>query len=148
MAAGAIVHGVDINSAARDRASEFGATTVHADAKELAAFNPDVVFDFAGFGETTATAVEVVRNAGTVVLVGLGKVEATISTNLLVTKSVTLVGSAGGSKADLKTVLAMISDGTITNIIELLPFDQLPTGIQRLSEGKVTGRLVLDVAAG
>jgi alcohol dehydrogenase, propanol-preferring len=145
-AAGAEVHGVDTSEGARNRASEFGIASVHADAGDLAQFQPEVIFDFAGFGTTTAAAIEAVRTGGRVVLVGLGAIEATISTNLLVTKQVTLIGSSGGSKDDLKTVLGMMSNGTITNIIEEIPFDTLPEGIRRLSAGEVVGRLVLDVA--
>ena len=145
-ALGAEVHGVDTSERARSRASEFGIASVHADARELAQYQPEIIFDFAGFGTTTAAAIEAVRTGGRVVLVGLGAIEATISTNLLVTKQVTLIGSSGGSKDDLKTVLGMISNGTITNVVEEIPFNTLPEGIRRLSAGEVVGRLVLDVA--
>lgn len=144
-ALGAEVHGVDTSEGARDRAAGFGIASVHEDAGELAQFQPEIIFDFAGFGTTTAAAIEAVRTGGRVVLVGLGATEATISTNLLVTKQLTLAGSSGGSKDDLKTVLQMISDGTITNIVEKIPFDSLPEGIRRLAAGDVIGRLVLDI---
>ncbi len=147
LAAGAEVHGVDINEATRTRATQLGAASVHADARELAQYQPEVVFDFAGFGDTTAAAVEVVRGEGLVVLVGLGTLETTLSTNLLVTKNVRLAGSSGGSKDDLVTVLDLIADGTIQNVVEEIPFETLPDGIKRLTAGGVTGRLVLQVAA-
>lgn len=142
---GAEVHGVDTSEGARSRAEGFGVASVHADAQELAQFQPEVVLDFAGFGATTAAAVEVVRTGGRVILVGLGALEATISSNLLVTKQIKLIGSSGGSKDDLKTVLQLISDGTLTNVVEEIPFDTLPDGIRRLTEGNVVGRLVLTV---
>ena len=143
--AGAVVHGVDISEGARTKATAFGATSVHSDVRELATFQPDVILDFAGFGDTTAGAIEAVKVGGTVVLVGLGAIEATISTNLLVTKQVALLGSSGGSKNDLKTVLQLISDGTLTNVVEEIPFETLPDGIARLMTGDLTGRLVLQI---
>lgn len=147
IALGAEVHGVDISAAARAAAAQFGIASIHEDVRDLAPYNCDVVLDFAGFGTTTAAAVEIVRIGGAVVLVGLGAVEMTLSSNLVVTKQVKIVGSSGGSKQDLIKVLQMISDGTLTNVVEEIPFDSLPEGIRRLSEGDVVGRLVLDVNA-
>lgn len=57
----------------------------------------DVIVDYAGFGTTTAAAIENVRLGGRVVQVGMGTLEATISTNWLILKSVTLIGSQGGT---------------------------------------------------
>ena len=142
---GGVVHAVDINQAARQRALELGATSVHAAVTELAPFEPEVVLDFAGVGQTTADAVAVVRPGGRVVLVGLGKTEATISTNALILKNVSLVGSLGGSKEDLQRVLELISTGAIDNVITEVAFHQVPDAVDMLSEGRITGRLVVRV---
>lgn len=142
---GAEVHGVDINEATRQQASSLGAASVHAETAELAQFAPEVVLDFAGFGQTTADAVDVVRPGGRVVQVGLGTTEATISTNALVLKSVSLLGSLGGSKDDLERVLELISAGTIHNVITEVGFDEVQNAVDLLTEGNVTGRLVVRV---
>lgn len=147
VAAGATVHGADINPGVQARGAELGAASTHADAASLAEFAPDVVLDFAGFGTTSATALEVVRPYGTVVQVGLGRVEATISTNLLVTKTISFLGSLGGHKADLAKVLDLIAAGTLTPTLEVIPFAQVPQGLQRLAKGAVTGRLVAEVSS-
>lgn len=39
-----------------------------------------MIVDFAGFGSTTAQAVDVIRRGGTVVLVGMGKLNPAITT--------------------------------------------------------------------
>jgi alcohol dehydrogenase, propanol-preferring len=62
----------------------------------------DVIVDYAGFGTTTAAAIENVRLGGRVVQVGMGRLEATISTKWLILKSVTLIGSQGGTIEDVK----------------------------------------------
>lgn len=143
VAAGATVHGVDISAAARARAKELGVVSVHRDARELVEVGPEVVCDFAGFGDTTAAAVEIVRPFGTVVVVGLGKTTSTISTNILVRKNARVLGSAGASKNDLVTVLQLIREGTISTTIEEIGLARLPEGLQRLAAGQVTGRLVV-----
>ncbi|MFC3172829.1 zinc-binding dehydrogenase [Novosphingobium bradum] len=144
--AGATVHGADISARARDQAARLGATSVHAEAMDLAAFKPDVVFDFAGFGETTAAAVNVAAQGGRrAILIGLGATRATISTDVLVNRQVTLKGSAGGSRKDLEACLALIAQGAITLPIEELPFDRLDEGMRRLAAGDLVGRLVLAV---
>ena len=79
------------------------------------------------------------------VLVGLGKTEATISTNALILKNVSLVGSLGGSKEDLQRVLELISTGAIDNVITEVAFHQVPDAVDMLSEGRITGRLVVRV---
>ncbi|MGV0806600.1 zinc-binding dehydrogenase [Mycolicibacterium setense] len=107
----------------------------------LAPHRPDVVFDFAGFGITTAKALEVVRPGGTVVVVGLGQTEARISTNLLVTKSIRLLGSLGGTKQDLVEVLELIADRRIVPAVEEIGFDHIPAGLDRLRSGQLVGRL-------
>lgn len=146
LAAGAEVHGVDINEGARERADQFGATSTHEAVEELAKFHPEIIFDFAGFGATTTAALKAVRPGGTVVLVGLGKIEATVDTQDMAMFNRRLQGSSGGSKEDLERVLQMISEGTLASTIEEIPFDQLPQGIRRLTDGDVVGRLVLHVA--
>ena len=64
----------------------------------------DLIVDYAGFGNTTVDAISVVRNGGTVVLVGMGRLEATINTRTLITNKTTLIGSNGGDPEDIAGV--------------------------------------------
>ena len=45
---------------------------------DLAQVAPELIVDYAGFGTTTADAIDAVGVGGTVVLVGMGKLETTI----------------------------------------------------------------------
>jgi len=67
---------------------------------DLAKVAPELIVDYAGFGTTTAGAIDAVAVGGTVVLVGMGKLETTINTSNLILKSVQLNGSVGGTVED------------------------------------------------
>src|SRR5690606_6375018 len=102
----------------------------------------DVIVDFAGFGTTTAEAVDVIRRDGTVVLVGMGRLEATISTKSLILNQCSLKGSNGGSKSDIAGVYEYMSTGDLAPTTTTITFDEIPEGIERLKRGDVKGRLV------
>jgi propanol-preferring alcohol dehydrogenase len=139
---GADVFVAEINGDLWARATEVGAKRVVKDVLELANEQLDVIIDFAGFGTATANAIAAVRPGGRVVQVGLGRLEATISTNLLVLKTVTLVGSLAGPLEDLLSVMSLTAQGVAYPKVEHIAFDETPDGIARLRDGKVNGRLV------
>ena len=142
---GAEVYAAEINAETRQLGLDRGVRQVVADAAELAQFSPDVIIDFAGFGTTTAAAVEAVRPGGRVVQVGLGRGESTISTNTLVSHQVQLFGSLGGLKADAEGVFELLGTGELRIMTTVVPFSEIGDGIDRLRDGTVRGRLVADV---
>lgn len=112
-------------------------------AEDITAFDDlDLVVDFAGFGTTTAGAIEAVREFGRVVQVGMGRLESTISTNALILKQVTLLGSRAGTVDDIAAVYEMFASGDLSPTLELIGFDDIPEALDRLRAGGVTGRLV------
>jgi propanol-preferring alcohol dehydrogenase len=115
------------------------------DVRKLAGRDLDLIVDFAGFGDTTAGAIEVVRPGGLVVQVGLGRTEATISTATLIAKSVTLRGSGGGRPSDTAAVLAHMARGELTIAASTIGFDAIPEGLARLERGRVVGRIVAEL---
>jgi propanol-preferring alcohol dehydrogenase len=140
--AGANVVVAEANEAVWDLARDAGATRVVKDITELADQNVDVVVDFAGFGTTTRGALNVVSPGGRVVQVGMGRLEATIDTEQLITKGVSLVGNMGGPKDSMTAVLEGIAAGNITPTIHRTTFDGIPDGIGRLARREVAGRIV------
>ncbi|MER1988048.1 MAG: zinc-binding dehydrogenase [Solibacillus sp.] len=54
--------------------------------------------------KATSDALEAVKVQGTVVIVGMGKLESNINTYLMITKEIKLLGSNGGSVEDLQGV--------------------------------------------
>jgi propanol-preferring alcohol dehydrogenase len=146
--AGAEVYAAEVDGAKHAAGLAAGVTAVVSDAKELATFELDVIVDFAGFGTTTAAAVEAIAPGGRIVQVGLGAEEMTISNQALVTKQLQLLGSLGGKKADTEAVYGLMAAGDLEIVATPIPFEQIADGIQRLREGGVHGRLVATHDAG
>lgn len=141
-ALGAEIYVAEINEKVHQLALEVGAVEVDTDIKAFADRELDVVVDFAGFGTTTAGAVETVRRNGRVVQVGLGVAEGTINLQQLTLNEVELVGSQAGTAEDCEAVLRLIADGSVSSRVTRIGFDEIGDGIGRLERGEVIGRLV------
>jgi UDP:flavonoid glycosyltransferase YjiC (YdhE family) len=120
--AGATVDGVDTNEAVFENAKALGVTETFTDAAQLAQFHRMSSSTSPASAPPPPERLNVVKPAGTVDQVGLGRTQATISTNDLILKTVTLRGSLGGSQDDLKAVLQLISDGEFSPIVEQISF--------------------------
>jgi propanol-preferring alcohol dehydrogenase len=144
--AGANVYVAEVNERVWQNALDAGARGVKKSIKEFQDVNFDVIVDFAGFGTTTAEAIDVVGIGGRVVQVGMGRLEATISTASLILRKVTLIGSQGGTKEDVEGVYRYLATGKLTPTLTEITFDQIPEGIARLQRGEVVGRLVARIA--
>jgi propanol-preferring alcohol dehydrogenase len=140
--AGAEVYVAEVNEEVWQNARDAGVTDVKKNIADFADVGLDVIVDFAGFGTTTAQAIETVRPGGRVVQVGMGRLEATINTRTLITHNVTLVGSVGGTKADVQGVYDYLATGQLNPTITEISFDEIPDGIDKLAKGQVVGRLV------
>lgn len=139
---GATVYGAEPRIEAWEAAVRQGVKAVVRDVRELAPLRLDLIVDFAGFGDTTAGAVEAVRRGGTVVQVGLGRTEALISTAALIRNKVTLRGSSGGCPADTASVIGHMAQGDLTIESSTIGFEEIPEGLERLKRGGVIGRIV------
>lgn len=140
---GAEVIGIEPREEVWQAAKERGVSRVVKDVTELAGEELDVVIDFAGFGDTTVKAIDAVKFGGTVVLVGMGKLEFSFPTFDFITRAINLQGSTTmGRREDLENVLQMIADGDLHIETSDITFDEIPEGIDRLAKGGVTGRLV------
>ncbi len=139
---GAELYVAEIKEDVWDYAKSLGAKKVVKNIKELKDEGLDLIIDFAGFGTTTADAIETAKLNGRVVLVGMGKLESTINTYPMIINKIDLRGSNGGSKEDISTVLNWIAKGKLVPQIEKITWEQIPEGIQRLHRGEVNGRMV------
>lgn len=139
---GAEVYVAEVNESVWDAAYAAGATKVVKDVTELNDIGLSLIVDFAGFGTTTAGAIEAIGYEGRIVQIGMGRLESTINTYPLIMKHVTLVGNTGGSRDAIANVLKFMASGDIAPAIELTDFDGIADGIDRLHRGEVRGRLV------
>jgi alcohol dehydrogenase, propanol-preferring len=140
--AGADVYVAEVNEKVWELAPKLGAKDVKKSITDFDGVVFDVIIDFAGFGTTTAEAVDVIRRDGTVVLVGMGRLESTINTKSLILNQCNLRGSNGGTKEDIAGIYAFMASGQLDPTITTIPFAEIGEGIGRLQRGEVVGRLV------
>lgn len=138
--AGADVYVAEINEKVWDNARRVGARAVGTSITEFGD-DFDVIVDFAGF-DTTAAAIESVRTGGRVVQAGMGRLDTHISLKWLILKAVTLIGSQGGTIADVEGVYHLFATGRLDPAVTQISFEQIPEGLAQLERGEVIGRLV------
>ena len=142
---GCIVYAADTNPEARELAREIGCKAVYDDVLKMKDDAPEVIIDFAGFGKTTADAIEAVGFKGTVVIVGMGILTSTINTGTMILKQVTVKGSNGGTPKDIEGVYKYFETGKLKPQLHTIPFESIGDGLKELREGKVKGRLVAEI---
>lgn len=143
---GAEVYGADISPAARELADEIGLAGVAESITEFADKDLDLIVDYAGFGTTTSAAVETLAEFGTLVQVGMGRLESTINTYPLIIKQLTIRGSKSGTKEDLEALYDLMKSGRLNPPINLISPADIPDALGRLREGGVVGRFIAQYA--
>lgn len=139
---GAEVHVAEPNEAAWPTAEEIGAQSIVRDATEWAGKGFDLIVDYAGFGTTTRAAVNAVRRAGTVVLVGMGKLEFTLDTMPMIISEINVLGSTGGTRDDVAEVYELFASGQVDPKMTKIDFLEIAKGLDDLQHHRITGRLV------
>lgn len=91
-------------------------------------------------------AIGMLRRGGTCVLNGLPPGEFPISIFDLVLNRYTVRGSIVGTRKDLDEALQFAADGKVKATIEQQPLSSINDIFDRLKQGKVNGRIVLDIA--
>ena len=147
---------IDLDPAKREAALAAGATAVIdgaasdvAGAIQQAAGRPVyAAIDLVGGSATAVLAYGAVAKGGKVVQVGIFGGELAVSLVGLVMKAVSLLGNNTGDIADLRDVARMASEGRLPALpITLMPKHDANLAMQRLRDGKVTGRIVLTAEA-
>lgn len=141
---GAKVYGVDINPNKYLPALESGAVICAKSLDKMSGVRFDTIVDFAGTGTTTAAAVNAMKPGGRIVLVGLSAKKVSLNTYDLVSRGISLKGSAGSSLEELAIVLGLIANGKIIPRLEEIPFSDIAKGLDRLAKGDSLGRLYAD----
>ena len=98
--------------------------------------------DYAGFGSTTAAAIETLGEFGTLVQVGMGRLESTINTYPPIIKPITIKGSKSGTKEDLVALSALMKSGKLNPPLNLITQAEIPEAINKLRAGGVVGRFI------
>ncbi|NMA93434.1 MAG: zinc-binding dehydrogenase [Clostridiales bacterium] len=143
LALGAEVYVATRKESAQQKARDAGAKKVVSNILELKDEGLEVIVDFAGSGTTTADALEAVGFGGSVVLVGMAKLETTLNCNDLILKNSSLLGSCGGTREDIEEILNMMSTTGLEVAVEEIPMSQVAEGLKILKAGKADKRLVM-----
>lgn len=139
---GAEVYGAEINPETQKLADEIGLADV---ADSISAFKDkelDLIVDYAGFGTTTAEGIETLGKYGTFVQVGMGRLEATISTYPIIINQLTIKGSQSGTKKDLEEIYELMRSGKLNPPMNHIGHEDIPEAIDKLREGGVIGRYI------
>lgn len=149
---GAHVIAIDINDDKLAFAKESGADLVINSAKEDAA---KVIQEKVGgvhAAVVTAvakaafnSAVDAVRAGGRVVAIGLPPESMDLSIPRIVLDGIEIVGSLVGTRQDLAEAFQFGAEGLVVPKVQLRALDEAPAIFQEMREGKITGRMVIDM---
>lgn len=139
---GAEVYGAEVNPETQKLADEIGLAGV---ADSIDAFKDkglELIVDYAGFGTTTAAAIETLAEFGTLVQVGMGRLEATINTYPLIVNQLTIKGSKSGTREDLEGIYELMKTGKLNPPMNIITQADIPDAIDKLRAGGVIGRFI------
>ncbi|MFD8593125.1 zinc-binding dehydrogenase [Streptomyces sp. NPDC059637] len=139
---GAEVYAADVNPATRELAAEVGLAGVAESITEFADKDLELIVDCAGFGTTTAEALETLGEFGTLVQVGMGRLESTINTGAIILKQLRVLGSKSGTKQDLEELYDLMRSGDLNPPLNRITPDRIPEELERLRKGGVVGRII------
>lgn len=148
-AMGAEVIGVDVASDKLALATELGASSVllAADADGLKALakagGVHVAIVTSSVNAAFDAALSVLRPAGTLAVVGLPAQPLSFAALALVGRELRVIGSAVGTRDDLRAVLAMAASGKLKCRTESQPLEQVNQVLDRMRGGGIYGRVVL-----
>jgi len=96
------------------------------------------------------SAIQMLRVGGKIMCIGhppAGSLPSGLDPNLLIYKSLRVIGTMVGNMRDTQKVLEFAAQGKLKAVYEIFPIDQLPLAVARLKCGEVAGRLVVDFNA-
>jgi D-arabinose 1-dehydrogenase-like Zn-dependent alcohol dehydrogenase len=143
---------IDPDPAKRDAALAFGAalafdpgaTDAARAITKACAGNIAAAVDFVGSEASSALAVNLVRRAGQVVIVGLFGGEFRLPLPMFALKSLRIAGSYVGSLPDLRELVALAQRTTLpATPLVMRPLAEVNQALHDLAQGRVAGRVVL-----
>jgi NAD+-dependent secondary alcohol dehydrogenase Adh1 len=102
----------------------------------------EVVIDFVAEGGSTATGIQMLRQAGNYYVVGYGE-NLNIPTIDIISKEINFIGNLVGSYNDLAELMVLAAQGKVVLHTTKYKLDEFQKAIDDLSAGKVRGRAIL-----
>ena len=81
----------------------------------------------------------------TIVLTGVPAGEMAFYTYQVVERGLSVVGSSASNRQEMAELLALAAGGQVRGVIDVQPFDKINESLLALNEGRVEGRVVLDL---
>jgi propanol-preferring alcohol dehydrogenase len=103
-----------------------------------------VVMVTSGSRAAYETALRSIRKAGTLAIVGMAPEPVPLSTVAMVSGEFRVVGSAVGSREDLREVLQLAAEGKVRCRVETRAFTEVDSVLDEMKNGQVLGRVVLN----
>ena len=94
---------------------------------------------------TYAQAIQMLRNCGTLVCVGLVTDDLPVSPFVMLNRGLKIVGSSVGTPKHLKELLALAVKGKIEPLVEVRELGELDEALKRLAAFQVEGRVVVRI---
>jgi propanol-preferring alcohol dehydrogenase len=147
--AGCEVIAVDVSEKKLDLARKLGVTeTVLTSAPEAVAMlkidgGPHVAMVTSAAKAAYDLAFKTLRRRGTLMVVGLPKEDLTFFADDLVVSECRIIGSAVGTRAEMRELLALAAAGKIKCEVETVRLDQVQDVYARMTRGELTGRAVI-----
>ena len=105
----------------------------------------DAIIDFVNASKTVETDMQLLRRRGKLVLVGLFGGELKLNLVSMPTRAYKIIGSYTGSISEMVELVSLAKRGVIKPVVsERFKLDQATEALSKLSEGKITGRGVIN----
>ena len=147
--AGAEVVAVDVSDAKLELAGACGAAErVNASAKDAAkqiraGGEPHVAMVTSTAKQSYDLALRVLRRRGTLAVVGLPKEDVAFNADNFVVKEHRIVGSAVGTRAEMRELLDLAAAGKVRCLVETHPLEAINEIFERMQRGTITARAVV-----
>lgn len=150
--AGAEVVAVDVSDAKLELARSLGAArAVNAGVSDVAkqiraGGEPHVAMVTSASKESYDLALRVLRRRGTLAVVGLPKEDVSFNADNFVVKEHRIVGSAVGTRAEMRKLLALAAAGKVRCSVETHPLEAINDVFDRMRRGAIPARAVVTPA--
>ncbi|MEH6648661.1 MAG: zinc-dependent alcohol dehydrogenase [Motiliproteus sp.] len=105
----------------------------------------DACLNFAPVASTWKQMLASCSPRGKIMLIALPNGDLSFNAADIVESGLTIQGSADGTRQEIKQLMDLAESGRVSSITEKLPFDQINSAFQRVAEGKLNSRIVLDI---
>lgn len=149
---GAQVIAVDIDDETLALAWEIGADyIIRADDDPVAYIQSmggaDACLNFAPVASTWEQMLAACSPRGRIILVALPQGAMSFNARDVVEAGLSIQGSADGSRQELNQLLALAEVGSVNSVTEKVSFTEINSAFQRVADGQLNGRLVLDISS-